>query len=116
MRMPFDIVVMAMAVDTGLGVGVGVAVGLGVGLGTAVGMAVGTSVGVALGGVVARASLDGVATIWACACFANFDRGCQAENGPGRNGEAATSTSSRTAMIPMLQAINRFTIVPFGRR
>jgi hypothetical protein len=65
---------------------------------------------------VATASVDDGATIWACARFANFDRGCQAENGPGRNGEAATSTSSRTAMIPMLQAINRFTIVPFGRR
>lgn len=125
MRMPFAIVAMSVVAETGLGVGLLAAVGAGVGLGVAVGTAVGTSVGLAVGAVgvavasavvVAAVRLGRVATVWACAFFASFVRGCQAENGSGRKGEAATSTSSRTAMTPKVQAIDRFTIVPIGRR
>jgi hypothetical protein len=120
--MPFAIVVMSIAVETGLGVGLGDAVGVAVGLGVAVGTAVGTSVGVTVGMAVATgvagaaARLGNVVTIWAWAFFASLDRGCQAEIGSGRKGEAATNTSSRTAMTPTIQAIDRFTIVPIGRR
>lgn len=120
MRIPFAIVVMSITEETGLGVGLSIAVGVEVGLGAADGTAVGTSVGLAVGMAVATgvaeaaAWLGNVVTIWAWAFLASFDRGCQAEIGSGRKGEAATNTSSRIAMTPTIQAIDRFTIVPIG--
>jgi hypothetical protein len=120
--MPFDIVVMSIVTGIGLGVGLADAVGVPVVLGVAVGTEVGTNVGLAVGTtvaagvIVATAERGETAATWACALFASFVRGCQAENGSGRKGEVATSTRSRTAMTPRIQAIDRFTVVPIGQQ